>query len=302
MVRRLFLPGRLVLLLALAGVAAVVAGGLLPAVAHADQKCWSQATRGPNGGIVYVWTCENVTPGQPGGPGGGGSGPAPDCGLEKMSPMTGYGSFFCVGKAPCTIKDNWVPYAPPTEEAPEGKEWKLRLCWPCGGCLGPPVPTYVLDGPPARPLIVQAQEAFGRLRPPAGVVRHDPVVQGIVGLETWFWLDPGSFGEVLGTSAEGLIAVAEPDGTTWATGDGATVSCAKAGVPYAEGGSSDCTHTYRRASARYDGNVTRRWVVHYEQGGNAIDIPGAPATLAADTPWALSVAEAQVVTGERPGR
>lgn len=64
-----------------------------------------------------------------------------------------------------------------------------------------------------------------------------------------------------------------------------------------EGATSGCTHTYTRASARYDGNVTRNWVVHYEQGGNPIDIPGAPVTLVADTPWALAVAEAQVLTG-----
>ena len=43
--------------------------------------------------------------------------------------------------------------------------------------------------------------------------------------------------------------------------------------------------------------MTRPWEVHYEQGGNPIDIPGAPVTLTADTAWALSVAEAQVLTG-----
>jgi len=37
--------------------------------------------------------------------------------------------------------------------------------------------------------------------------------------------------------------------------------------------------------------------VHYEQGGAPIDILGAPGNLAADTPWGLAVAEAQVLTG-----
>ena len=73
-----------------------------------------------------------------------------------------------------------------------------------------------------------------------------------------------------------------------------------AGTPYTAGASSSCTHTYTRSSPRYDGTVTRQWRVHYEQGGAPIDIPGAPGLLTADTAWALSVAEAQVLTGDRP--
>jgi hypothetical protein len=123
-------------------------------------------------------------------------------------------------------------------------------------------------------------------------------VRGIVSLPTWLWLQPGSFGPLNGSSAEGLVAVAEPDNTTWNTGDGGSVTCDGGGVPDA----AACTHTYTRASARYDGNVTRTWRVHYEQGGNPIGIPGAPVTLTADTAWALSVAEAQVLTGPTPNR
>ena len=92
--------------------------------------------------------------------------------------------------------------------------------------------------------------------------------------------------------------MAEPDRTDWVTGDGGSVSCAGAGTPYGSAGTG-CTHTYRAAAARYDGTVTRRWQVHYEQGGAAIDIPGAPTELTAATPWGLAVAEAQVVTGGR---
>jgi hypothetical protein len=155
-------------------------------------------------------------------------------------------------------------------------------------------------GTQPRPLIVQAQEAYGNLAPPTAAVRHSPETRGIVQLETWLWLAPGTFGELQGSSAEGLVAVAEPSGTRWTTGDGGSVSCAGAGTPYGSGGSSDCTHTYTRASPRYSGTVTRTWAVHYEQGGNPIDIPGAPDTLTADTGWALTVAEAQVLTGSTP--
>lgn len=293
MTRRLLAPGRLALLIAMVA-AALLAGFVAPSIASAEQRCWPHAVKNPDGSISYVVKCVDVHPGDPGGPGGGA---VDTCDVHKMQSQTGYGAFYCVGKAACTVKDNWVPYAPPTETAPAGHEWKLQLCWPCGGCLGPPVPTYILDGPPARPLIVQAQEAFGRLAPPAGVVQHSPTARGIVKLETWFWLDPASFGVLQGTSAEGLVAVAEPDTTVWDTGDGASVTCAGPGKEHAEGATSACTHTYTRASARYDGNVTRNWAVHYEQGGAPVDIPGAPENLAADTPWALAVAEAQVLTG-----
>jgi hypothetical protein len=299
MLHRLLSPARVLLLVGMVA-AALAAGMVAPGVASAAQHCWYEAVRNPDGSITYVQRCQDVDPGHPGGPGSGG--PVDTCDLDKQLPQAGMGAFYCVGRAVCAIKDNWVPYAPPTEEAPTGHEWKLQLCWPCGGCFGPPVPTYILDGPPARPLIVQAQEAFGNLAPPAGVVRHSPDARGIVSLPTWLWLDPGSFGVLYGSSAEGLVAVAEPDTTTWSTGDGGTVACDGAGTPYSAGASADCTHTYHRASVRYDGNVTRNWRVHYERGGNPIDIAGAPATLTANTAWALAVAEAQVLTGPIPGR
>ena len=41
-------------------------------------------------------------------------------------------------------------------------------------------------------------------------------------------------------------------------------------------------------------------LLHYEQGGAPADIAGAPAVLVADTTWALAVAEAQVLTGDKP--
>lgn len=298
MLRRLLVLRPLAVLIGLVAASAVVLG-LFAATdaAAAGQYCYMKAVHNPDNTISYVRVCVDIHPGDPGGPGGGGGG-APPCELDKAPTGPGYGAFYCSGKAVCTIKDNWVPYAPPTETAPPGQEYKLQLCWPCGGCLGPPAPSYILNGPPVRPLIVQAQEAFGNLAPPAGAVRHSPDARGIVSLPTWLWLQPGSFAEVFGSSAEGLVAVAEPDSTTWNTGDGGSVSCDGGGTPYAAGAAATCTHTYTRASARYDGSVTRTWRVHYELA-NVVDIPGAPAALDADTAWNLAVAEAQVLTGGR---
>jgi hypothetical protein len=273
--------------------AAVVLGALLlPAnpAAAAGKHCHREAVKNPDGSITYHLVCTTVDPGHPGTPGGGGE---EDCGLDKAN-LPYEGAPFCMGGIPCQYTDNIVPFAPPATPAPEGQKWQARFCLPGGKTC-----CELTGGQQPRPLIVQAQEAFGNLAPPGATVQHSPDTRGIVKLATWFWLDPATFGVLRGTSAEGLVAVAQPATTVWDTGDGASVTCAGPGRAYAEGASSDCTHTYNRASARYDGNVTRNWVVHYEQGGNPIDIPGAPVALNADTGWALAVAEAQVLTGGR---
>lgn len=297
MLRRLLSPSRLAALAALLGAAFLVGGLIAPAAALAEERCWMKAVKGSDGQIHYVKVCTEVDPGDPGGPGGGGP---PTCDIPAQGPPhAGYGGWYCVGRAVCAIKDNIVPLQPPATPAPPGQEWKAQWCWPCGGCFGPPSPSWVLDGPPARPLIVQAEEAFGNLAPPAGAVRHSPDARGVVRFPTWLWLDPGTFGELRGSSAEGLVAVAEPTSTTWRPGDGSEKTCAGPGVPYTAGAApaSGCTHTYTKASARYSGSVTRTWAVHYENNGAQIDIPGAPLVLTADTAFALAVVETQVVTG-----
>lgn len=267
---------------------------LLPATpaAAAERRCHTEAVKNPDGSITYSLVCVDVQPGDPGGPGGGA---AEDCGQDEVTPGPGDGPYFCNGGVPCAYTTNIVPLALPTTEPPPGQEWQVMICHR-GGVF---TKDWVLtNGTQPRPLIVQAQEAYGNLAPPTGQVRHSPEARGIVGLPTWLWLAPASFGELTGSSAEGLVAVAEPAGTEWTTGDGGSVSCAGPGTPYGAAGPA-CTHTYRAAAARYDGSVTRRWQVRYEQGGTPVDIPGAPAELTAATGWALGVAEAQVVTGGR---
>lgn len=271
-------------------IAAVVLGALLlpasPAAAAAP-RCHREAVKNPDGSITYHLVCTTVDPGDPGSGGGG----EEDCGQDEAN-LPYEGAPFCSNGSPCQYTDNIVPFANPATPAPEGQKWQALYCVNGGKTC-----CFLTGGNQPRPLIVQAQEAFGNLAPPGATVQHSPDTRGIVKLATWFWLAPASFAELQGTSAEGLVAVAVPDTTVWTTGDGASVTCAGPGRAYAEGAGSDCTHTYTRASARYDGNVARHWAVHYEQGGAPIDIPGAPANLNADTAWALAVAEAQVLTG-----
>jgi hypothetical protein len=267
---------------------------LLPAspAAAAAKHCHREAVKNPDGSITYHLVCTTVDPGGPGTPGG----PAEDCGQDQAN-LPYEGAPFCSNGIPCQYTDNIVPFANPATPAPEGQKWQALYCVPGGKTC-----CFLTGGNQPRPLIVQAQEAFGNLAPPGATVQHSPDTRGIVKLATWFWLDGATFGELRGTSAEGLVAVAEPDTTVWVTGDGGSVTCAGAGKAYADGATSDCTYTYNRASARYDGNVTRNWVVHYEQGGNPINIPGAPVALTATTAWALAVAEAQILNGATPGR
>ncbi len=277
---------RLFLLLA----AVVIGALLLPAVpaGAAGPVCHREAVKNPDGSITYHVVCETHNPGEPGTPGGGG--PAEDCGQDQVTPGPGDGPYFCTGGVPCAYTTNVVPLAIPTTEPEPGKKWQVLICSSGGTFTKNWVQT---GGAQPRPLIVQAQEAYGNIDVPDGLVGHSPTARGIVLLPTWLWLEPGSFGRRTGESAEGLVAVAMPDSTHWNTGDGGSVDCAGGGVPQA----AACTHTYTRASARYDGNVTRTWRVHYEQNGAQINIPGAPVALTADTAWALSVAEAQVLTG-----
>jgi hypothetical protein len=269
--------------------AAVLLGALLlpasPASAAA-KRCHREAVQNADGSITYHVICTTVDPGNPGTPGGGGE---EDCGQDQAN-LPYEGSVFCSDGGPCQYTDNIVPFAPPATPAPDGQKWQAMYCAASGKTC-----CFLTGGNQPRPLIVQAQEAFGNLHAPTGIVGHSPGVHGIVLLPTWLWLAPGSFVRLTGTSAEGLMAVAVPDGTHWNTGDGGSVDCAGGGVPE----SAACTHTYTRASAGYNGTVTRNWVVHYEQGGAAIDIPGAPVALTADTGWVLAVAEAQVLTGGR---
>jgi hypothetical protein len=261
---------------------------LLPAQpALAAKRCHQEAVKGADGSIYYTLVCVDVNPGDPGNGGGGGY---EDCGQDTAN-LPYEGAPFCYGGQPCQYTDNVVPLAIPPTPPPDGQKYQARYCADGSKEL------VVTGGNQPRPLIVQAQEAFGELIAPAGQVGHSPGPRGIVELPTWLWLQPGAFTVTPGTSAEGLVAVAEPAGTVWDTGDGASVTCAGGGTP----NSAACSHTYTRAAERYDGNVRRTWDVHYEQGGAVIAIPGAPDTLTADTPWNIAVAEAQVVTGERPG-
>lgn len=168
---------------------------LLPATAAdaVGKRCHQEAVKNPDGSITYHLVCVDVTPGHPGTPGGGTE--AEDCGIDQVTPVPGDGPYFCYGGRACTYTDNIVPLAPPATPAPEGQKWQARYC--TNGITGTKE-LVLTGGEQPRPLIVQAQEAFGNLAAPTGDVRHSPDVRGIVGLDTWLWLAPATFGELQG--------------------------------------------------------------------------------------------------------
>jgi hypothetical protein len=249
----------------------------------------------PHGGLSYVKQCRTIHDGEPGHGGGNDSSPA-DCGLDKHT-MSGPYSWFCIGGAACAIEDgahSYTPKPPP----PASGAWHLLVCFPCATCAGPPGQRWILDGTAARPPIVQAREAFGRLAVGTATPEHSPTAKAVVGLATWFWVAPEAFALERGTSAEGLVAIATPASTVWDPGDGTgTVTCAGPGRAYtgSEDATGACTHTYAAMSPDYHGQVTRHWTVRYEDGGAVVDIPGAPLVLDLADDFDLTVVETQVV-------
>lgn len=104
---------------------------------------------------------------------------------------------------------------------------------------------------------------------PQVTVRANPGV-GLVGTESWFWID-GYSGEPItrGTDALGtrIEVEARPSRYEWSFGDGATLISNSAGKAYPE--TSDVRHTYEKASPAYDVRVRFAFEIRYRVGGGA---------------------------------
>ena len=170
---------RLVLLLltvlATVTATAVSAAMLTGVAAAAGRNCHQEAVKNPDGTITYHLVCDTTHPGEPGTPGGGAE---EDCGQDEVTPGPGDGPYFCSGGIPCAYTTNVVPLALPTTDPEPGKQWQVLICDHGGTFTKEWVQT---GGTQPRPLIVQAQEAYGNLAPPGAAVRHSPEARGIVG-------------------------------------------------------------------------------------------------------------------------
>lgn len=126
-----------------------------------------------------------------------------------------------------------------------------------------PIGVFVPAGSSAAPSsVVQAgalaESARNLLKLPRPRVRHNPAANALVGLETWWWVDPGQWQPLRQRTQAGPVwaeVTAIPVSTTWDAGDGSDpLVCPGPGAPYdmtrpASVQSTDCSHTYRRTTA-----------------------------------------------------
>ena len=263
---------RLVAVLAIVGAAVV----LPTTVASADPDC--TMVQQPDGSIDYECT-EGGDGGEPGDPGGGGTS-EPTCSM--LPPAT-----FCQGTNSCYYDPHVIPYAPPKGPKPSpDATWEMLYCTTALGGYGTPVATWI-DGNEPRPptLGEQAQTAFGELNPVLGTLGANPKAHSLVTLPTWFWAE-GLQGNLTGSSAFGLVAIAEPDHLEVTPGDGsALLQC-----EWVTTKSDTCSHAYERSSAvsgtttvdgrrAYAATAEPVWTVSYELNGNPLNVPGAPTEL-----------------------
>jgi len=292
----------------LAGVllALLVAVALVPAsasaVAAAGEGCQLVEAGVVNGQMTYKTVCpgdESEGPGEPG-DGGSGSGGTPACDLSAVENVADFP--FCVGTTACAVNNpsHLDPAEWPEETRPSPTAiYTWRWCETAAGTVDYVWTWYEpeVEGPSLTEL---AMQAFGALATPGFSVQFNPPGRAVVGVPTWFWAGTGNGGALTGSSAAGVVAIAEPSHLEVDPGDGSgTRTC-----PWSTSKSDACSATYDRASVR-DGAYTARarlvYDVRFENNGAPLDLPGLPTAL--ESPWATAsvpVAEVQAVVTRSP--
>jgi hypothetical protein len=161
--------------------------------------------------------------------------------------------------------------------------------WYDGLCTTSGVITNPVQVPSQRPIDI-ARLARGQLSLPAPQIAANPRTAQLVNLPTWLWLDGGWQNVSATASVPGVsvTATAHPRSVTWSMGDGATVTCVRAGTPYHPevdplSSSPDCGHTYRHSSAAEPGqtyavSATVHWAVMWAGAGQNGAFPGLTTT------------------------
>lgn len=297
-------------ILALIFVAALVA---LSTSATAAPSCTPPAVVEwlPGGGFTCTIPESETTPGSttPGGEDGGPA--APTCNLAAAPTPTGIvvghvlEGPYCVGTRFCVTTDLIVPLALPDGDRPD-EDSEARYRWCSTGF------DYTLesswwtgeDEPPS--LLERALTAIGQIDLATPTLRTSPSGRTLVTLDTWFWA--GGATQTASGSAFDLVATATFRSMTVDPGDGSgAVTCPL--TTTAAAASSDCRHTYRRASHRgsttvggrpaYRASVTLVYDLAFTIGGNQVTVPGAPTALEAPvSSAAIRVDEVQSIVTE----
>lgn len=148
-----------------------------------------------------------------------------------------------------------------------------------------------------------ARLARRQLRLPAPAIAANPSSEQLVTLPTWLWLSSGWQQQSATASVPGVsvTAVARPTSLVWSMGDGATVTCRDAGIPFPADGdprasSPACGHTYQSSSAgqpndAYPVAATVHWSITWSGAGQAGEFPDMTTTATTD----FRVVESQAI-------
>lgn len=267
-----------------------------------------------NGQLQCTKYAETGSPGTDTGSGGSTDPATPTCDIASYGQIAGYADKnpsapYCSGQNICFTVDHYTPLEMPT--GPKPQEDSVARVTLCGPVIGPPVPVRIFwsgdEEPPT--LAEQAQTATDNLEFTTPTVSLSPETRTLVNLDTWFWLPDAQ--QRVTASAFTLVATAQLRSMTVDPGDGSgRFTCAPVPATAAEAAAS-CIHQYRKASTRgsetvdgrpaYRASVTTIYDLTFTNGGNAIEIPGAPATInGAPSTAAVRVDEVQSVV--RPNR
>ncbi|MGP3968160.1 hypothetical protein [Streptomyces sp. 6N223] len=266
--------------------------------AAAERDCGDGEYVEDGGGDVTICVTDpgGESSGGSGGSGGGGSA-EPTC--DHLDAYTaanpGHHEYYCQGENACWENDPPFGFEDtskwPDPPSPDAGNYIFRWCEDANGNITYQDFTWEneVEEPP---LEEQAETAFGELDAPSFTLAFNPPGEAVIYIETWLWADDAPSGNLEGSSAFGLVAIAQPDHLEVDPGDGSdTITCS-----FATTKSDACAHTYERVSG--DGGYPARarlvYDVSYEDNGAPVDIPGAPDTL--NSQWqerAIPVTEVQ---------
>ncbi|TDC53634.1 hypothetical protein E1212_05560 [Jiangella ureilytica] len=304
------LTGLLLAAVTLVGTTVITLVQVSPAAA---EDCWQQVETSP-GVYEYVNTCagdDGEGEGDDGGDGGddGGGSTEPECYLGRED-IFDYDWSYCEGELSCYV------YSPPPT-APTPEDWPEKPAGTPDGAVYAVLTCFTQ--PPEEDVVIyenlwleppedvinweqEAVQAFGQLVAPDFDLAFNPPAKSYVTLDTWYWAEGATDGEIEGTSAAGLVATATPERLEVQPGDGSgTLNC-----PFSVTQSDACSYVYEKASVNgtatvdgepaYAGQARLVYTVRFEFNGEIMEIAGAPTVF--ETPWEgtpIPVAEIQAI-------
>jgi hypothetical protein len=238
---------------------------------------------GPGSSLVYCNDRpgeENPSGGGSGGADGGGGNEEPPCNLETLQTQwPGASDWFCEGQNACWWNNppaGMEPSEYPEPPSENAGDYVYKYCVDPNGNIVFQDYTWT-NIPDEPPLEEQAQTAFGELNAPPFELAFSPPGESVIYIDTWWWAEGAPSGNLEGSSAFGLVAIAQPDHLEVDPGNGkGTITC-----DFVTTESDACTYVYERASG--DGGYPARarlvYDVTFEENDEPIDIPGAPDTF-----------------------